>query len=278
MKIHEEKSNKKLYLHIGLVLVLCVFHLGRFGVRPLTEKSWFYNLFVEITGPMSSVMSLARSNATDFRQNYFDLVDVNKENSDLNLEIAELKQQIFELSSLKQENSRLKNLLNFTEGLARQKVLARVISWDTTNRYEKLRINKGLNQGVTKNSIVINAHGLIGKVINVSANYSDISTILDFQSKVDVMFEVTRSHGVLEGISDELTSIKYVKNSDDIQINEIILTSGLGNIFPKGIKVGAITSVVAQEHDLTKEVKAKPFVDFSRLEEVVVLLNESDLE
>ncbi len=278
MKIHEEKSNKKLYIHIGLVLVLCIFHLGRFGVRPLTEKSWFYNLFVEITGPVSSAMSSAKSNVTDFRQNYFNLVDVKKENSLLSSEVAELKKKVFELSSLKQENSRLKNLLNFTKEIERKKVLARIISWDSTNRYQKLRINKGINQGVTKNSVVINAEGLIGKVINTSANYSDISTILDFQNKVDVMFELTRSHGVLEGISDELTSIKYVKNSDDIQVNEIILTSGLGNIFPKGIKVGAITSVISDEHDLTKEVFGKPFVDFSKIEEVVVLLNENDFE
>jgi len=278
MKIHEEKSNKKLYIHMGIVLIVCIFHLGRFGVRSLNEKSWFYDLFVEITGPVSNVLSSTQLSFVDFKRNYFDLVGVKETNLQLTQKVSRLELKVFELSSLEQENERLKNLLNFTKEIERKKVLARVISWDSANRYQKLRINKGLNHGIIKDSVVISSEGLIGKVVNTSANYSDISTILDFQNKVDVMFDKTRSHGVLEGISDDLTSIKYVKNSDDVQQDETVMTSGLGNIYPKGIKIGVVSSIILEDHALTKEVSSKPFVNFSRLEEVIVLLKEKDIE
>ncbi len=272
MRLIEQSNKKMLWIHVVFVSLFCVLILGRYGFRALEEKSFFNLLLNESLGPMQDGISSTKNSIEEIFNNYIYLTETQKENDLLVKRVSELEQRIFDLSSLETENTRLKNLLNFSETLNYKKILGRVVSWDTSNRYQKLRINKGSNDLVRLNSVVVNSDGLIGKVINVSPNYSEVSTILDFRNRVDVLFQKTRTHGILEGLNQNLSRVKYVKNSEPILENEFLVTSGMGAIYPKNIKVGFVVNQKSKDYDLTREVFVQPFVDFTKLEEVIILI------
>ena len=109
-------------------------------------------------------------------------------------------------------------------------------------------------------------------------NYTDILTIIDNNNKVDVVIDRTRTHGIIEGTSHMFCRMKYVPKSEEVFIGDVLVTAGLSLIYPKGIKVGQIVNIKLSAEDLTQEITVKPSVDFTKLEEVVVLTAPAESE
>jgi rod shape-determining protein MreC len=174
------------------------------------------------------------------------------------------------------ENKRLKGLLRFGEEIPRKKILAQIVGWDAASDFKVLRINKGLKDGIQLQSTVITSQGLVGYIYRLTNSFSDIITILDSNNRVDGIVQRTRSHGIVEGFSGRTCQMKYVKRAEPIILNDLVLTSGLGNIYPKGLKVGSISHIERESFGITQQVEITPAVDFGRLEEVVVLVVEGD--
>jgi rod shape-determining protein MreC len=118
---------------------------------------------------------------------------------------------------------------------------------------------------------VINAEGVIGRVLRVSEHNADVVTLLDPLSAVDAYIMRSRARGIVEGLTDALCQLKFALRVDDIQPGDILLSSGLGGNFPKGIPVGTVIKVTRKSYGITQKVEVKPSVDFSRIEEVLVV-------
>jgi rod shape-determining protein MreC len=238
------------------------------------KSSIFQKLFIELTAPSQSAVFSMRNSFRNFYDHYLNIINTTRENAVLQKKVESLENKIFDLYSVKKENERLKKLLKFGDEVSHKKVLAQVIGWDTSNEFRVLRINKGSDSGIKLKKTVITVNGLVGYTYRVSRNYTDILTILDQNNRVDVVVDRTRSHGILEGLSNFQCRMKYVVRTEPVKIGDILVTSGLGNLYPKGIKVGEISSIEKENYGLTQQIRINPTVNFHKLEEVVVLIKE----
>ncbi len=229
---------------------------------------------IEVLAPLQrGTLSLKESVAYTV-DHYITIVNTSKENEELKKEVNLLQGEIFSLKEVRQENERLKQLLEFGKAIVRKKVLAQIVSWDSSNEFKVLRINKGEIHGLKLMSPVITTTGLVGYIYRLGANYSDILTILDQNNRVDSLVVRTRTHGIVEGDSGFTCHMKYVNRTEKLELEDIVITAGLGEIYPKGIKVGTISHIDKENFGITQKVEVRPSVDFHKLEEVVVLVDD----
>lgn len=238
----------------------------------LNQVSTFEGVMIEAFAPIQRGTLSIKEKISYFFDHYVMIVNTSKNNAKLVKQVQSLENTIFELKEVQKENERLKQLLQFGKDIDRQKVLAQVVGWDSSNEFKVLRINKGSSDGLKLLSPVITMNGLVGYVYRLSNNYADILTILDQNNRVDSIVESTRSHGIVEGISQFKCRLKYVIRTEEVKVGDGVLTAGLGNIYPKGIKIGTITDIDKENFGITQSIEVTPAVDFNRLEEVVVLI------
>lgn len=271
MKLVEAEGQK-----LKVCLNIIVLALSLYGVssRNLTykESSSFENLMVETFAPMQRSITYLRNQVSSFFENYVANVSASKENFILVKKIGELEENIFSFEQMTKENIRLKQLLAFGEEIQRKKVLAQVVAKDASSDYQVLRINKGMKEGLTLQSTVVTSEGLVGYVYRLTDHFADVLTIIDSNNRVDGMVERIRSHGIIEGDSDDRAIMKYVARTEPIILNDLVLTSGFGNIYPKGIRIGKVSRIERESYGITQSIEINPSVNFSRLEEVVVLV------
>lgn len=226
---------------------------------------------VAITGPIQALISWSLERLASGYQNYFYLLHTRRENIELLEENRRLLNQIAALHETQQENMRLRKLLDFVEKFKLTSVVARVIATDVSSDFRALRVNRGSRAGIQKNMAVLTNEGIVGRVLRVTESTADVVTLLDPLSAIDGIVERSRARGVVEGRTEEICQLRYALRTDDIQPGDLLLSSGLGGIFPKGIPIGVVSKVSRKSFGITQEVEVRPSVDFSKLEEVLVV-------
>jgi len=275
MKILEEAGQRhKVFLNVA-VLAISLFSLSR-REFVFDQTTAFENFMVDMFSPMQSSVTYMRQKTSNFFEFYVTNIDASRENAELKKDIGELKSQIFQYEQVAKENKRLKELLQFGSETGYQKVLAQIIAWDSNSDFRVLRINKGKEDGIELQSSVVTSEGLVGYIFRLTDHYADIITILDPNNRVDALVERTRSHGIVEGYSKSRAIMKYLAGTEPVILGDLVLSSGLGNIYPKGLKIGKITRVERESYGITQTIQIKPSIDFSSLEEVVVLVSPKD--
>ena len=239
--------------------------------RAARDRRFYDRAIIAATSPIQTLISWSLEKVSSGFQNYLFLLHTRSENSLLLEENRKLLNQIASLRETQQENLRLRKLLQFQESLSIQSTVARVIARDVSTEFRAIRINRGDADGLRKNMAVITNEGVVGRILRTTPHTADIATIMDSNSAVDSIDERSRARGVIEGISDDSCQLKFVLRTDDIQPNDLMVSSGLGGIFPKGIPVGVVAKVNRKPFGITQEVEIKPSVDFSKLEEVLVV-------
>ncbi|MBF0298574.1 MAG: rod shape-determining protein MreC [Oligoflexia bacterium] len=263
---------------VKLALNIIVLFISLYGAskKDLTEEevTTFQRIVIEATAPMQSFIINLRKSINYFFDHYVLLVSTTFENDQLKKRVHELENSIFILKELELENRRLKDLLKFGAEITREKILAQVVGLDSTSEFKVLRINKGTKDGIKLKSTVVTTNGLVGHVYRLSDHYSDVLTILDQNSRIDSIVTRTRSHGIVRGSSDFKCVMKYVTRTEPIQNGDEIVTAGLGNIYPKGLKVGTIVNIERESYGISQLVELVPSIDFRKLEEVIVLIQQ----
>lgn len=203
--------------------------------------------------------------------------------------LKELENATIEFAELAKENSILRDMLDFKQRFIYKTILAEVIGKSPENFYQSLIINKGSDSGIRKNNAVIaymsGKKSLVGKIIEVTNSASKVITIIDQSSYVSVMIKTNRIQGLMQGgiPSPEKCRIQYIKKGISINTtgDELVITSGGSNIYPKGLEVGRILKVIDRDpNEIFQEIDIMPTTDFSRLEYVFVIQWEknSDIE
>ncbi|MEE4352909.1 MAG: rod shape-determining protein MreC [Desulfatiglans sp.] len=212
----------------------------------------------------------------DFWLNYFYLVNLHNENRELKEDVDYLRMENSRYREMLATHERLKELLQFKQTINWPVLAAQVIGLDPTGWFRSIIIDKGEKAGVRLNMPVVNAYGVVGRIVSVSPGYSKILLIIDQNSAVDCLVQRSRDRGMLKGLSTEVCQLDYVDKSDYVALGDAIVTSGLGGVFPRGLPIGTVISVREVSGELFKDIKITPTVDFSRLEEVLVILKESE--
>jgi rod shape-determining protein MreC len=230
---------------------------------------------IEITAPFQKLIKQTTKSTEELWLNYFRLVDIHHENTQLKSEIHVLKMENSQYRELLATQERLEELLQFKQTINRPVLAAQVVGRDPTGWFQSVIIDKGKWAGIRLDMPVVNAYGVVGRVVSVSANYAKVLLIIDQNSAVDCLVQRSRDRGMLKGLMSEICMLDYVAKSNDITVGDIVVTSGLGDVFPKGLPVGRILDVKEISGELFKDIKIRTAVDFSKLEEVLVILEES---
>ncbi|MCE5235374.1 MAG: rod shape-determining protein MreC [Clostridiaceae bacterium] len=271
-------KNKPLLILLIAALLLGVLALVTSGNRTAT---WVESAVGTVATPVQGFASRASSAIAGFFQRIFKTTDADKENEQLKVKLAQYEQIEQKLEEARQENERLRALLNYAEAQDFASfVTARVIAKDQGVWFNVFTINAGRKQGVEEDMPVISAEGLVGRVTEVGATWSKVTAIVDTLSAASVMVERTRDNGMVRGIlsgdGSERMELYYLPAGSDLVPGDVIVTNGLGGIFPKGVMVGTVIEVSRQSADIEAgNAILEPAVDFRHIEEVMVLIGPS---
>ncbi len=263
----------RFYITLFLFLLIPVIALDTTSRAP-RDYRFYDRVILTITAPIQTAISWTLEQAIDVYQGYVYLWNVKSQNARLFEENRKLLGQIASLKEAQNENGRLRELLDFREKMKLETVVARVIAKDVSTEFRAVRLNRGENAGIKKGMAVVTYEGVVGRVLRTTASTADVVTILDLLSAVDTVIERSRSRGVVEGLTDELCQLKFTLRTDDIQVGDLLLSSGLGGVYPRGVAVGTVSRVNKKKFGITQDVEVKPTVDFTKLEEVLVVRDQ----
>lgn len=239
---------------------------------PSKWKHAFRMKIVSIFSPAMHSVNKTTIRTKDNLSAWFHSGDVKRENKKLKIRIQSIEADLVTLEENKLENQRLRQLLQLKESIPEyQFIAAKVIGRDATNWYKSITIDKGLNNGIHRGDPVVSYGGVIGSVFECGNYQSKILLLNDNNSRVGVIVQRTRDIGVVEGQSNSLLVLNYIPRNSEIKPGDILISSGLGSIYPKGIVVGEIVKVFEEKYKLYKFAEVKPAVDFGKLEEVLII-------
>lgn len=241
--------------------------------RAARDYRFYDRAILGITAPIQAGITWSLDQLVSGFQNYVYLWHTRQDNLALLDENRRLLNSIASLQEAQQENLRLRKLLDFQETNQLNTVIARVVAKDVSTEFRAIRLNRGHASGIRKNMAVVSNQGIVGRVLRTTRNTADVVTILDLLSAVDAIVERSRARGIVEGMTDDTCQLKFALRTDDIQPGDVLISSGLGGIFPKGIPVGSVLNVNRKPFGITQDVEVKPSVDFAKLEEVLVVKN-----
>ena len=208
--------------------------------------------------------------------NIWEIVTVHEQNKMLRNEVNQLRQQNLQASDFAAENARLRELLGYKQAATQfDLVAARVIGRESATWSSMVVINKGLGDGVDKDMAVVTEKGLVGRVVEAGPNSSKVQLILDPRSSVGTLVQRAESRvtGIVVGDMDNPTmpNMENIPKTADVQEGDLIITSGYGGVFPKGLPVGLVTTLKNDDGGLLKIAVLEPAVDFQKLEDVAVI-------
>ncbi len=259
---------------LWVFLVACVLLL--LSMNSGQERTWspLEQIVVEVTAPVERVFQWTMAWTEGIWSDYFFLVNVRRENTALQKELNTLRMENSRYRELLFTHARLKALFQFKQSINIPSVAAQVIGLDPTGWFRSVIIDKGAHAGIMVDMPVVNGSGVVGRVVSVSPHYAKVLLLTDQNSAVDSLIQRSRDRGMVRGLKTEVCALDYMIKTSDVRVGDTVVTSGLGGVYPKGIPIGEVTNVEDFPGDLFRHITVKPAVDFSRLEEVLVILRE----
>jgi rod shape-determining protein MreC len=225
--------------------------------------------------PVEKTITLAAFGVVDAWNGYAALRGVREENTQLRRDVLKARQLEQQAAELRLENERLRHLLDFVDKQGAGRVMiARVVAVGASPHSHTLRIARGSDDGVVKGAPVIAPDGVVGIVSQLTGSYADVQLIVSPLSAVPAVSQRTRSRSTVKGTGDiSRCKLTYALRTDDLQEGDLLVTAGGPGFFPQGLRVGRAVNVVRKPHGLFLDGEVIPAVDFSRLDEVAVVLD-----
>lgn len=214
----------------------------------------------------------------------FNFSRVKKENDELRKKNSELENKVVDYHSLKNENERLREMLNFKNQRSEYNYIGcDIIGKSGNGLLDQFTINKGSKDGIEKQMIAITSQGLVGQVTSVGSNWSIVQTLANENLAVSATIESTNDNsGIVKGYKDSdnrlLAKLYYLPLDSKVKKGDVILTSGLGGLYPKGIRIGSVLSIEEDKGKVMKNAVIKPYVDFNKLEELFIVLPKNKID
>lgn len=275
-------SSFKRYRDVGIVILLLAvpFFFLRANMKKPENLNAMDRAVLRVSAPIEfGASSLARgvSNVWD---SYVYLVDVKADNERLAYENARLRETVHRLEQTQVDNQELRRLLQLREGIPGDLVSAQVVAKDFNAFFRVTRVvlDRG-SRNVRPHMPVVAPDGVVGAVLRVAGDAVDVQLAADAGFGLDVANERTRARGYIRGTGDPsryFCKVENVDSADDVEVGDLLVTSGKGKWFPKGLPVARVTKVVKRETGRDQEIEAQPTVNFSRLDSVLILVTPPD--
>ena len=263
-----------------VALLALPFFFLRANLRDPGQTTAIDRAILQASAPIQYVGTQLAAGVSDIVQDYVYLVDVKRDNDRLRDENARLREANFNLQATATENRNLRRLLQLREQLKGTLLSAQVIGKEISPyfRVVRLRLDRGERDRVREGMPVLTADGLVGQVRRTLGRHSDILLVADKTSAIDVVVQRTGARGILKGTGSDrhyVCQLEHLSREDDVQVCDLVVTSGLGQRVPASILVGRVESVSKKDYGLYQQVSVLPTVNFSRLDNVLIMLSGS---
>jgi rod shape-determining protein MreC len=240
------------------------------------DGSFFRKIVLEAVAPVQEVLSASVKSVSDAWLRYVLLVGIEEENKNLKNKINELKAALILYQEGYLEAQRIRKLLDLRDDYNYHFISARVIGKEQAALSKTILISKGAVHGLKTGMPIIAPPGLIGRLIDVSWHVSKVLLFIDENSNVGAIVQRTRTQGIISGAGSRGLILKYISKTQDVKEGDVIVSSGMDGVFPKGLMIGQVSHVDRQDASLFLKINVAPFVDFSKLEEILILASEEN--
>jgi rod shape-determining protein MreC len=275
--------NLKRYRDVVLVLLALAvpFWFLRYSMqRDPRQLSGPDKLIVRVITPIQYAAGTLARGLSSVWGDYIYLVDVKEDNATLAAQNARLRARVRKLEHLEAENRRLRGLLELRGHVTADVVSAQVIAKDTLEFFRVAHVSLDRpSRDITSDARlpVITLDGVVGTTGKVAGDTVEVKLVVDAGAGVDVVVERSGARGFVRGTGDEqkyLCKVEYVKRTDEVEVGDLLVTSGVGRRFPPGVPVAKVSEVIRREFGIYQTVLAEPTVDFSRLREVLIVISQ----
>jgi rod shape-determining protein MreC len=223
---------------------------------------------------ISTFFNQAAQTANDLFSNLAEVQTLRERNEQLEEALARSQAELVELREIASDAARLSELLDYVSAVDSQETLtAEVIGYDQNNLLRTIIINKGARDGLATGMPVVTKQGLVGRIIDVTALASRVLLISDPSSSVSARLQTSRAQGAVQGRLTGSLRMSLIPLEAEVEVGDVVLTSGLGGNFPPDIVIGQVTSVRQFEFELNQEAEVRSLVNFDTLEFVLVITN-----
>jgi rod shape-determining protein MreC len=261
---------------IVAVLLAVPFFMLRANMKKQENLNALDRALLRVSAPIEYGAATLSRGISSIISDYVYLVDVKQDNSRLSYDNARLRENVHRLEQAQTENQDLRRLLQLRENTPGETISALVVGKDFNEFFRVTRVvlDRG-SRDVRPNMPVISPDGVVGVILHVSGDEADVQLAVDASFVVDVEDERTKARGFVRGTGDasrHACNVEAVDSRDLVEVGDLLVTSGKGMRFPRGLPVARISKVNKRELGRTQEVEATPTVDFTRLDTVLILL------
>lgn len=256
-----------------LFLVVAVAHIILISAQVNTQRgvpmleAVTFGLFAEVQRAATSAIA----GIQDVWSNYFALQQVRRENEQLRREIGQLQISLQQERALASQSRTLQSLLELRSSTALSTAAATVIAAGPDPYFRTMTIDRGTGDGLRPDMAVIAPAGVVGRIIMPSARAAKVQLLIDRNAAAGAVVERSRAQGVVVGTGSDQLRMEYVPGAADLKVGDLVATSGIDGIYPKGFVIGQIESI-ERGGGTFSAIVIRPAVDFSSLEEVLVVL------
>ncbi|MEK6791095.1 MAG: rod shape-determining protein MreC [Deltaproteobacteria bacterium] len=256
---------------VSALLALYSLHLSLTYKKEVPRGAVVYEAVSFVITPIQRAAIAAQKAVKGLWTDYVFLVGTADENTLLKSRILSLENENMRLNDEVLLGRRLKSTLEFMDDVGFNSTAARLTGVTSTPWTRTVTINKGASSGLGKDMAVISASGAVGRIIETASNASTVLLLTDARSDIDVYVERTRIKAVIEGSGEDSLILKYIRIDDDVALGDVVITSGLTGIFPRGVAIGEVVRIEKSRDNFFKYIEVKPKVQIKTLEEVIVV-------
>lgn len=252
---------------------LVTMHADQRGARGGSDPpDWIAYWVLEATVPLQKMVATPVDLVRDAWDRYVALLDLRAENEALRAQVAALRDENLQYREALVASDRLKRVAEMRDEFETPMLPMEVIGQDVSPWFRSVLLDRGRDHGLRAGMPVITDAGVVGLVTATSAHAGRTMLLLDRQSAMDGIVQRSRARGIVRGRGTDRLEFEFVVSGEDVEVGDVVISSGLGGVYPKGLRVGEVVEIVASEYGLTHKAILKPAVDFGRLEQVFVVL------
>lgn len=275
-----DKKRKLIVAVLSITVILFVFMGISFATMNSRDEAGVSdNVVGVILSPFQRFFTTIGEGVSDFFSYIRDMQTYKEENLSLKDQVSLLEREVRELETFREENERLRAALDLKQAdMTERMVVCEVSSKDPGNWFQVFTIDKGTNHGIKKDDAVMTNQGLVGKVTDVGATWAKVTSIIDSSSSVGAVISRTQEIALVDGdmslSAQGKCRLGYIKADINLVAGDLVETSGLGGIYPKGILIGTVSEIKNDSTGYSRYAIVDTAVNFDKIREVIVIKSE----
>jgi rod shape-determining protein MreC len=236
------------------------------------EPNFLDRTVLAVTAPPQQGLTWVVDGMVNGFGSYVALRGIREHNTALTDENARLRERLNELEEARNENDRYRKLLGWMDSNLGQEIPAKILGVNPVSTLLSIRIDRGEREGVRKGMPVVTPDGVVGQVVHTSTGYADVVLVTDVNVKLGARVQRSRARATAAGAgSNKALRLEYALRTEDIQENDVIITSGTDGVYPPGLIVGKVVNLARKNYGMFQTAEILPAVDVTKLEELLVL-------